>query len=110
MLAIALQVMLPVAMIRAAVATLDPFGNLTICVSDPADGAGSGGVPGTVHRHACPTCPITVAPTALPATLSAGVPLPGLRVVATVVDPGRAPGPRGPPALWPPTRAPPDNT
>ena len=108
LLAIALQVILPVAMIRAAVASFDPLGHATICVSDPADNPTQDG--GAKHNHACPICPAAVGQAAVLTDLPRIVPTPSVQVVATVSDPGRSPGPRGPPTGLPPSRAPPHHS
>jgi hypothetical protein len=106
LLAVALQLVLPVAMLRAVAAGLDPLGSVMVCVADPADQPASGdGVPR--HTHACPLCP--AAPTDQVGLTQAapGAPMPRSLAVAAVADPARSPGPRGPPTLWPPSRGPP---
>jgi hypothetical protein len=108
LLAVALQVVLPVAMMRAAVAGFDPLGHATICVTDPGDAPAQGG--GAKHNHACPLCPAAVGQNAVLTDTPRIVPAPSIQVVATVRDPGRSPGPRGPPTGLPPSRAPPHHS
>ncbi len=109
LLAIALQICLPIAMIRAG-ALFDPGNHATICVAASPDGGTTGdpGVPED-HRHGaqCPLCQIATAVD--PVTLSAApvLPLPPHVLVETLADPAHSAGPRGPPLYAPRARGPP---
>jgi len=106
-LAIALQVLLPVAMIQRASAALDPLSHATLCLTSPADAtAPDGGAP-SGHTGACPLCPTAITQVVV---LPVGAPVifkPIPRVVARYADPALSPAPRAPPAAWPDSRAPP---
>jgi hypothetical protein len=102
-LAIALQVLLPVAMVRSFAATLDPFSHSTICSTEPTNSGGS-----AQHKHTlCPVCQFAAASdVALPASVTE-LPLPAVRSGPTVADPAQSAGPRGPPHSRPPATGPP---
>lgn len=105
LLAIAVQLSLPVTMVGALAAALDPFGHETIC-SAAGPGGASGG-PAQHHGAVCPICQVA-------ATAQATLPAPAAAVApcfATAqridAEPAQAPAPRGPPHLRPPTTGPP---
>lgn len=102
-LAIVLQVLLPVAMVRSFAATLDPFSHSTICSTEPTDSGGP-----AQHKHTlCPVCQFAPeSDIALP-TSSAEPPLPTPRSAPTVANPAQSAGPRGPPHTHPPATGPP---
>lgn len=104
LLAIALQILGPVSMVRMWVAALDPLGHATICQAEPDD---AGRSTGHDERTMCSACLAASLPAVALIHTPAALPLPAAAVVATVSDPAQSTGPRGPPYTRPPARAPP---
>jgi hypothetical protein len=106
-LALAVQLLLPVGMVRAAVAAADPFGHRTICRVTPADPAGTDDGKSSHAPSHCPLCLLAAHSGALLAAGTAAVPMPGAARPAMLSDPAQSAGPRGPPLWRPGARAPP---
>ncbi len=109
LVAIALQIMQPISIVRAMAAMLDPLDHPALCTAtpdDPGTGKTSGGAPAQSHTI-CPVCQAagTIA-LALAVADSGASPRPALAAII-VSDPAQSVGPRGPPLLRPPVRAPP---
>jgi len=107
LLAIALQVLLPVLAVRAVAVAADPLGHVAICSADPGTSAPDGGdhEPGR-HAH-CPLCQIAATAGATLVAGQASVPQPARIAAALVADPSQSAGPRGPPEHRHRARAPP---
>jgi DUF2946 family protein len=107
-LAIVLQICLPVVAVRAAAASFDPFDNLALChASDDGRTGDDGRIPDQHHHNICPLC--QVAPTPHVALLSVPITLPVPSLVSSrrISDPAQSAGPRGPPFRGVQARAPP---
>jgi hypothetical protein len=105
LLAIALQVSLPAAMVRAA-AEFAPLVHAAICSGSTDDDPADAGSTPRQHKHnLCPACQITAAPHAALATEPAIVRPIVLVAERSVFDPSQSVGPRGPPRYGPQARA-----
>jgi len=107
LLALVVQVMLPAAMVRAAAAFALTDG-ATICSTSSNDGLHDvGGGPGQ-HKHTlCLACQVSA--TSHPVLVTESPVTQTIAVVTgrIVFDPSQSAGPRGPPRIGPPARAPP---
>jgi hypothetical protein len=102
--------MLPLAMISALAAEVDPLHGAAICHSTAADDA-SGNRPGvparSAHQCVCPVCHVGGNNVAALMLGAAEVPLPSLMAEPSRLDPVQSGGPRGPPLDRPRARSPP---
>lgn len=106
MLAVVLQMFLPIAAARALAASVDPLRDVSACVAAANQPSSDGGsVP--IRGHECPLCPLALAQCAMLPAQSPGLPKPYAHTVRTIGDRTSSPNPRGLPTAWPNSRAPP---
>ena len=110
LLAVALQICLPVAMLRLVAARFDPLGHVALCLASASnDGASSddGGIPSPRHGNICPVCQIAATPLLALLDNPSALSLPSLVTRRIASDPAQSAGPRGPPQRGVQARAPP---
>ncbi len=107
-LAIALQIILPVSMVHAMGAALDPLDHAVICLAGTAQN-GADAEPGAPpHQHmVCPVCHVAAATPAAIIPQLLAEPAPSAGPTIAPADPAQSAGPRGPPSYRPGARAPP---
>ena len=108
LLALAMQIILPINVMRATAAMLDVAAHGTICSATATDETDRNQVPGGHTHIVCAACQVVAHPHAgaPPATVALLPPVP-LVLPPTGRDPSQSVGPRGPPHVTPPARAPP---
>ncbi|MEJ0019660.1 MAG: DUF2946 family protein [Acetobacteraceae bacterium] len=106
LLAIALQIVLPIVSFAAMAATFDPLDHAAIC-GTPSSNDGTGGLPGNDHACICPVCQVAGTQQLALTSTVADVPRAVAAFVPTVFDPAQSAGPRGPPLHRPRARSPP---
>lgn len=107
LLAVLLQVVLPVAMIGAAARALDPLGGMTICQPGTESMPSPDGGGQSDHNHPCPICPSGISYAATAQAPSAAWLVPPRVAASRYADPALSPNPRAPPTAWRHSRAPP---
>jgi hypothetical protein len=106
-LAILVQVMLPAAMVRAA-AALALTDGATICSTSSNDGLSEvDGAPGQHQHNLCLACQVSATPHAILVTEPSAAQTIVVVTERIVFDPSQSAGPRGPPRIGTPARAPP---
>ena len=110
LLAIVLQIMLPLAMIKALVVEADPLNRAVICHSAPTDDTstdGSSRLPRSSHDCACPVCHVGGNKQIALTVAQVRIPVPSQVAELSVLDRAQSTGPRGPPLDRPRARSPP---
>lgn len=109
-LAVVLQIMLPLAMVSTLATSVDPLYGVAICHSTTADDA-SGNSPGAPaepsHQCICPVCHLGGSNVIALIPGAASIPLLPPLAELSAFDPAQSVGPRGPPLDRPRARSPP---
>ena len=110
LLAVALQICLPIVMFRVVVTSFDPLDQAAICHASTSNDSGigdSGDIPNQHHHNVCPLCQISSTSHMALLSVPVGLLAPSLLTERIVSDPAQSAGPRGPPLRGVQARAPP---